>query len=142
VSAFVTEAEAAQILGTTPPKRSKIGETEVEFDGHRFDSKLECRLYVELRARARAGEIEGLVVHPVFDLVVNGQLVAKFIPDFSFYEKGPAGEPRRRILDAKGVRKGSTFAAFQIKRKLFAALNPGLTVELWPLEHPRPRRKK
>lgn len=94
---------------------------KTEIDGVTFASKAEAKRYFELKLLERAKEIFNLELQPKYDLVVNGDLVCRFIPDFRYKTK----EGRLVIEDAKGVRT----PVYSIKKKLFQALFPGLSVE-------------
>ncbi len=45
---------------------------------------VEHRRYCELRLLVRAGEITDLVVHPVYEINVNGVKIAKYTADFRY----------------------------------------------------------
>jgi hypothetical protein len=74
-------AAAAPVRGRT---RSKFNNRKVEFDGHTFDSQAEAGRYFALAIRQREGEITELECHPVYRLEVNGQLIGRYTPDFSY----------------------------------------------------------
>jgi hypothetical protein len=65
---------------------SKYGNTRVEEDGYTFDSKAEHRRYQELKLMVAAGEIEGLFVHPPFDLHVNDVKIGRYTADFEYWD--------------------------------------------------------
>lgn len=92
---------------------SKYGARKQEIDGIVFDSKMEASRYSELKLREYAGEIESLIVHPIFPIVVNDVKICKYIADFSYYE----GE-KKIIEDVKGFRTRD----YILKKKLVKAL--------------------
>ena len=83
--------------------------------GKLHQSKLEARRCDELHVLELAGEISGLKAHPqpVYRLEVNGRLIASYIGDFEYLDRG-----NRITEDTKGVR---TYV-FRLKAELFAAL--------------------
>ena len=87
-------------------------------DGITFDSILEARRYIILKARLEAGTISDLRLQPHYTIMegykdLSGTYIrpVQYIADFSYI----INEDRRRIVeDAKGVRT----EAYAIKRKL------------------------
>lgn len=55
-----------EALSLAKPKRNKYRAVAVKEDGMRFDSKAEHRRYCDLRNLEKAGEIESLIIHPIF----------------------------------------------------------------------------
>lgn len=99
-------------------KPSKYGNHKViDADGLTHDSRKEYRRWLELQLRERAGEISNLRRQVVFDLVVNGQLVCKYIADATYDEGGAfvvedtKSEPTRKRRD------------YILKRKLVKAIH-------------------
>lgn len=69
------------------PKRPKYGNQRVtDAQGLTHDSRKEYRRWCDLQLRERAGEISQLHRQPVFDLIVNGLLVCRYIGDASYVE--------------------------------------------------------
>lgn len=93
---------------------SKYGAQPVEVDGRRFASKREAARYLLLKARAAAGEIEGLELQPRYPLVVNGVKVAVYVADFRYREAGTLV-----VEDTKGFRT----PIYRLKRKLMKAIH-------------------
>lgn len=87
-----------------------------EYDGRRYASKAEARYAVVVKAREMAGEITDVAYQPVFDLVVNGVKVGRYVADFSWTEVA-TGE--RVVVDVKGVRT----PVFKLKTKLVKAIH-------------------
>lgn len=105
-------------------KGNKLNARKQEIDGYVFDSKKEGRHYLFLKERLKAGEISDLKIHPRYNLVVNGQKVCGFCPDFEFTENGV-----KKVHDVKGMKFGVPFQLFRVKVKLFKALY-GIDVEV------------
>ncbi len=80
-----------------------------------MDSKLEAKTYTDLLLLQKAGAIRDLKLKPVYPLVVEETMVAKYIPDFTFTDVR-SGEDV--ILDAKGV----LTPVFRLKAKLLEAI--------------------
>lgn len=93
-------------------------------DGYRFDSTAEWRRYRELKLILASGAICDLVVHPRYELTINGVKVATYIADFSYHEAGRG----LVVEDVKGVRT----EVYQLKRKLIKALHGIDIVEVEP----------
>jgi Protein of unknown function (DUF1064) len=121
----LTADEARTALGGNK-KRSKYGAVRCELDGYSFDSKQEMARYSELALRQLAGEIRGLVVHPVYPLVVQGIRIAAYEPDFVYTDCRTGDE---RVEDVKGG-KATITAVFRLKKKLFEVCYPLLKVEI------------
>jgi hypothetical protein len=99
-------------------KRPKYGNRKVtDAAGAVHDSGKEYRRWLELQLRERAGEISHLHRQPVFDLIVNGVLVCRYVADAAYTEKGlPVVEDTK----SEATRKNR---AYRIKAKLFAAIH-------------------
>lgn len=101
-------------------KRTKFHNVKVEVDGIRFDSKREAARYRELKLMEKAGLIRNLKLQVPFPIIVNEQLICKYIADFVFEEKQQfgAGESWQTIVeDVKGMKT----AVYQIKKRLVKA---------------------
>jgi hypothetical protein len=109
--AELSAAEYRALAGTEPPRR-KYGNVPVRVDGEVLDSQAEARRYGELLLLERAGEIGGLLVHPDFDLTVNGVKVATYVADFAYWDRG-----RFVVEDVKGVRT----PLYKLKVRMLAA---------------------
>ena len=97
---------------------SKMRNVPTECDGFRFDSKLEARLYANLKLLRTAGEVTMFLRQVPFHL--PGGTIYRV--DFQvFYRDGSV-----RHLDAKGRET----EAFKIKRREVEASYP-VTIELW-----------
>lgn len=99
---------------TIQTHRNKYNAKKTEVDGHIFDSRAESLRYCNLLILQKAGEITGLILQPVFPLIVNGHEICKYIADFEY--KDASGN--RVVEDVKGVITPS----YRIKKKLVKAL--------------------
>lgn len=72
---------------TTMTKRPKYGNRKVTDPiGAVYDSTKEFRRWQELQLRERAGEIAELRRQVPFALVVEGELICKYIADFVYFD--------------------------------------------------------
>lgn len=62
-----------------PPRRSKYGNTRIEIDGIKFDSKHEASVYYDLLLRVRAGELKSVLRQVPFDLPGGIRYYADFV---------------------------------------------------------------
>lgn len=85
-------------------------------DGIRFASIREGNRYAELKLLAKAGEICGLELQPVFEFEVHGNKVFKYIADFSYWTLRN-GEPARVVEDVKGVKT----PLYRLKKRIIEA---------------------
>jgi len=106
----ITSAEYKKLKKGGPKYRNEL----TVFDGEVFHSKKEARRAQELVLLARTGRIKDLQRQVSFDLIVNGQLICKYIADFTFQENG-----QLVVEDTKGMRT----RAYRIKFKLMKALH-------------------
>lgn len=103
----------------TAPKtrQSKYNAVKCKKDGFTFDSKKELARYEELKTLKRGKQIKNLEVHPSIPLVVNGQVVCVYKPDFRYHEN-QKGKWVSITEDVKGVKT----AVYRLKKKLLQAL--------------------
>jgi len=106
------------------PKRNKYGAKKVELDGYTFDSKKEAQYYANLKAQKKAGMIDRFEVHPQYELVVNGELIAKYKADFIVWPTQRAA----RVFDIKSPPTAKK-RDFVLIRKLMRAIH-GIDVEV------------
>jgi len=115
---------------TSPSKKpSKYRAKKVELDGLVFDSKKEAARYAHLKILQRGGEISDLQIHPRYELKVKGQLICRYIADFSYIPKDAKGPHQRVVEDVKGMKKGGAWDIFRIKAKLMKAIH-GVDVQV------------
>lgn len=84
--------------------------------GHLHDSKKEADYCRTLNFRQRGGEISELVNQPSFNLVVNGQLVCRYVGDFQYYDRAAK---KTRVVDVKS--EATKTPLFRLKVKLVKA---------------------
>lgn len=94
-------------------------------DGVRFASKAEARRDAELALLERAGEIRGLQRQPRYKLIVHGEKICTYVPDWSYIEKHGGAE-----LPVCEDKKGKETPEFKLKFKLAKALFPRITWRL------------
>lgn len=106
------------------PKRSKYGNTRVEFEGEWFDSLRELNRFKELRLMERAGEISHLERQPKFKLFCGNAPIkfdsgrqAVYRADFAYFS---AAENKRVVEDSKGFRTPE----YKLKRAIVHAMHP------------------
>jgi hypothetical protein len=101
---------------------------KVMVDGILFDSKKEAEFYIVLKADKKAGKIKDFEVQPEFILqegfTKNGKRYQpiKYIADFKVTHNDESVE----VIDIKGV----ITKEFAIKRKLFEARYPDLSLKI------------
>lgn len=110
----LTTADLAELYAK--PKRNKYGNRKVTFQGQTFDSKLEKDRYVFLLDAQARGLVTNLERQVEYRLEVNGQLIAKIIPDFRYHRTGHGTV----VEDAKS--DATVTPLFRVKAKLFRAL--------------------
>lgn len=97
-------------------KKNKFNASKIDFNGHRFDSKLECRVFEDLEFQRLAGDIIEIKTQVKIPLRVNGVLICSYICDFLVTDK----HGQRKYVEAKGL----VMPVYAIKKKLFLALLP------------------
>lgn len=97
--------------------RSKYGNQKVVLDGIKFDSQKEANRYVELRYRKLAGEIKYLELQVVFELEVKGEVIASYVADFVYEEKG--------VMIVEDVKSPATRKnrVYRLKKKLMKSIH-------------------
>jgi len=103
-------------------KGNKFKARPETIDGLRFASGKEAMRYRILKAMAQADEIESLVCHPVFRIVINGIDCGKYTADFDYLKDG-----KRIIEDCKGGDATKT-EAYRLRKKIVEALH-GITIQ-------------
>lgn len=115
---------AARASPVTPfsgrdPATNKYRNKPTVVDGLRFASQREAERYQALKLLERAGQIRGLQLQVRYPLTVNGQDVATYVADFTYW----VGD-LQVVEDAKGVRT----QVYALKAKLMKALY-GITIQ-------------
>lgn len=123
------KAEAKDHQADQP--RAKYRNKKVQIDGRTFDSKLEGRVYVDLKRQQEAGLITALQCQVKFALEVHGVLIAHYIADFTFRDSSFAFV----VADAKGVRTRE----YILKKKLMKACH-GIDIKEYRREKSRTRK--
>ncbi len=99
---------------------NKYHARKVALDGYIFDSQAEARRYQELRLLEQAGEIEGLVVHPRYPLIVRDVNCGYYEADSSYWQPIDECESALVVEDVKS--KPTRTAVYRLKKKLVKAL--------------------
>lgn len=97
-------------------KPSKYRNVKVVQDGETYDSKKEAQRGRELALMSRAGLIFKLQRQVVYPLIVNGELICRYIADFQYVEKG-----KTHVEDVKSTATRK-IPAFVIKKRLMRAI--------------------
>ncbi len=97
---------------------NKYGNIPTEIDNIVFASKKEALRYSELKLLQGAGVVSDLQWQLPFSLDVNGVHICDYIADYVYVENG-----QRVVEDVKGVKRGSAYTIFKMKKRLMKALN-------------------
>lgn len=101
---------------------NKFGAKKIIIDGIKFDSIKEGRYYMQLCLQKKATNpsrrVVDLELQPRFDIIVNNKKICHYKADFRIrYADG-----RIEVVDVKGLKKGSSYQLFKLKKKLVEAL--------------------
>jgi ribosomal protein S8 len=110
-------AEGRELLsGMKGKKPSKYRSNITIVDKIKFDSKKESQRYLELTMLQRQGYISALQHQVAYELIVNDQLICRYVADFVYLSQG-----KQVVEDVKSeaTRKNR---AYRIKNKLMKAL--------------------
>ena len=99
-------------------RRAKYGNRKVTFEGQTFDSKKEFARWVMLSLMERDGLIRDLTRPKAMPLTVNGKVVCRYTPDFSYFDTS-SGRVEYEDVKSEATRKNR---AYRIKYKLFEAI--------------------
>lgn len=90
---------------------------EVEIDGElvKFASHAEASRFLDLKRLEQAGEIEGLVRQPRFDLHVNGKRIGAYVGDAMYWD---VATQQRIVEDVKGYWSRTPIYAWKKKHML------------------------
>lgn len=104
---------------------TKYGNRKTMIDGITFDSKAEATRYCELTIMQRAGEISDLQLQVPFGLIPaqrrsDGKMErgVVYVADFTYYDKNH----KFIVEDVKGLKNGTAYQLFAIKRKLMLSV--------------------
>ena len=114
----MTAAQARALFTATAEKPSKYRSKRTTVAGLTFDSKAEGARYAELSLMLRAGLIRDLQTQRRFPLVVNGQKIATYVADFSYFDVATGASV---VEDVKSV--ATLTPTFRLKEKLMVALH-------------------
>lgn len=110
--------------------RSKYGNKRVVVDGRDFDSQAEAERYKQLKLSQLAGEIEGLICQPPFELQAGFRDRAGvkhraiiYRADFRYTEVRTGAQVAEDV-------KGARTKEFRIKEKLFRFRYPELELRI------------
>ena len=120
------DAYRKMIAAETAKPKNKYHAKKTMVGSRKFDSEAEARRYSDLFIRQRRGEISALECQPAYVLTVNGKKICKYIADFKYLERVEGGITRLVIEDVKS--KATITPTYRLKKKLFEALHPGLTI--------------
>jgi len=98
---------------------NKFHAIRTEYDGRVFDSKAEAARAHQLWLLKLSGEVTNIEYQPTYECVVNGQKICTYKADFRVTYKDGHVE----IEDVKGLKKGSAYSVFRLKKKLVEALH-------------------
>lgn len=110
--------EKLRIPSKVVKPEAKYRAKPTEVDGQRFASKREAKRFQTLEAMQFAGNISDLRTQTSFDLTVNGQLICRYIADFTYRQRGALV-----VEDSKGMRKGVPYQLFKLKAALMRAIH-------------------
>ena len=99
-------------------KKSKYRSTKIDFNGIRFDSKFEAKVYEDLLFQLNLGLLIEIKRQVKIPLEVNGVLICNYICDFRVVDK----YGQVKYVEAKGM----VLPVYAIKKKLFLALLPSI----------------
>lgn len=103
------------------PRRRKYGNTPVEIDGKRFDSKKESMRYLVLSDMERRGEITKLALQPRFPVEIEGSKICTYVADFQYLRDGELV-----VEDVKGMKT----QVYKLKKKMVEAIYPFEVTEI------------
>lgn len=101
---------------------NKFGAKKTIIGDLKFDSRKEadfyCRLELQKKAKNEADRVVKIILQPVFNIAIKNRQIAKYIADFRVkYADG-----KEKIYDVKGLKQGSAYQLFKLKKKIVEAL--------------------
>lgn len=101
---------------------NKFNAKKTTVNGIVFDSKKEATYYSQLllqkNAKKEAERVIDVELQPRFDMLMNGKHIGFYKADFRVaYADGMV-----EVIDVKGLRKGSAYQLFRLKKKIVEAL--------------------
>ena len=109
------------------------------YDGIEFDSKAEVKRYMELMLMYHAGVITKPEYHPVYEIIVAGQLICRYEADFRYSKITQAGthdkyeieDVKMRRVTKRGAVRTTMTADARIKHKLVNAIYGVQVTIIW-----------
>lgn len=127
VQKFYDPAMSGRVVGNDQPRKHKFNARRTSFvwEGKKlsFPSKAQATRYQWLLMMEKSGQIKGLRREVPVDLTVGGRKVCRMVWD-AVYVQGN----RTIYEDVKGATKTVAYRLFCIKRDLFLALFPNVSV--------------
>lgn len=113
-------ARVIETFTLRPAGPNKFGAKKVFYDGRWFDSGLECRWYVVLKAMEAAGEIRDLQTQVKYEFVINDRRAGSYRADFEYLVVTGPGAGEKVTADAKSdaTRKETDY---QMRKRLMWA---------------------
>lgn len=102
-------------------KKGKYHNVSQEFEGRRYDSRLEAKFAQELSWRKKAGEITEVIPQYKFDLSVNGLHITNYFIDFKVVNS----DGSVTFYECKGVVLPLWQLKFRLTQALLNELEPG-----------------
>ena len=103
-------------------KTNKFNAVRCSFDGETFDSLKELKFYQQLKNQMKASDpafkVLSIERQPRYDIVISGQKIAFYKADF----KVVYADGKIRYFDVKGLKSGSAYQLFRLKKKIIEAL--------------------
>jgi hypothetical protein len=109
------------ILGSGSADTNKYRAIPTTMGGYKFASHKEAEYCMGLKHLERAGEIRDLQFQVPFEILINNQLICKYIADATYFE---VSDNSYHVIDVKGYRTKE----FRLKKKLMKAVF-GIIVE-------------
>lgn len=101
---------------------NKFGAIKTIINGIKFDSKKEANYYSQLlalkKAKKEADRVIYIELQPRYNIVVNNIDIGFYKADF----RVKYANNRNEVIDVKGLKKGSAYQLFRLKKKLVEAL--------------------
>jgi hypothetical protein len=101
---------------------NKFGAKKTVINGITFDSIKEADYYRQLllqkKAKKDTERVVSIELQPRYDIIVNSQKIGFYKADF----KVRRADGSIQIIDVKGLKKGSAYALFRLKKKLIEAI--------------------
>jgi hypothetical protein len=107
---------------------NKFNAVRCQFDGEVFDSIKELKFYNQLKNQMKAVD-ESFKVTSIerqvrYDIAIAGQKIGFYKLDF----KVTYADGKTRCFDVKGLKSGSAYQLFRLKKKIVEAIY-GITIE-------------